>query len=34
MDNFSTADVIVVVDTGSTDNTINKLKERGAIFFL
>ena len=33
MDNVSSADVIIVADTGSTDNTINKLKERGAIVY-
>ncbi|MGH4050118.1 MAG: tetratricopeptide repeat-containing glycosyltransferase [Clostridium sp.] len=33
MDHVSNADIVVVVDTGSTDNTINKLKERGAIVY-
>jgi len=33
MDNVSEADIVIVADTGSTDNTINKLKERGAIVY-
>ena len=34
MDHVSNADVVIVVDTGSTDDTINKLKERGLLFIL
>ena len=33
MDHVSNADVVIVVDTGSTDDTINKLKERGAVVY-
>lgn len=33
MDSVSEADIVIVADTGSTDNTINKLKERGAIVY-
>ena len=33
MDHVSEADIVIVADTGSTDNTINKLKERGAIVY-
>ena len=33
MDHVSSADIVVVVDTGSTDNTISKLRERGAIVY-
>jgi len=33
MDHVNTADLVIVVDTGSTDDTINKLKERGAIVY-
>ena len=33
MDHVESADIVVVVDTGSTDNTINKLKERGAVVY-
>lgn len=31
MDSMSEADMIVVTDTGSTDRTVEKLKERGAV---
>lgn len=31
MDSMSEADKIIVLDTGSTDNTVKKLKKRGAI---
>ena len=30
MDSVSEADEIIVLDTGSTDNTVKKLKKRGA----
>lgn len=33
MDHASEADVVVVVDTGSTDRTIEKLKARGALVY-
>lgn len=33
MDAVSEADIIVVVDTGSTDQTVKKLRERGAIVY-
>ena len=33
MDSVSDADEIVVLDTGSTDNTVEKLKERGATVY-
>jgi len=33
MDHVSAADVVILVDTGSTDNTINKLKKRGALVY-
>ena len=31
MDSMSEADVVVVLDTGSQDNTVEKLQKRGAI---
>ena len=33
MDAVSEADVIIVVDTGSTDETVNKLRKRGAVVY-
>ena len=33
MDHVSEADIVIVADTGSTDNTIKKLRERGAIVY-
>lgn len=33
MDSVSEADLVVVVDTGSTDATVKKLRERGAIVY-
>ncbi len=33
MDAVSEADMIVVTDTGSTDNTVKKLRERGAVVY-
>lgn len=33
MDAVSEADLVVVTDTGSTDNTVQKLRERGAIVY-
>ncbi|MBX4262668.1 glycosyl transferase family 2 [Clostridium estertheticum] len=33
MDHVESADIVVVVDTGSTDDTVNKLKERGAVVY-
>ena len=34
MDSMSEADMIVVTDTGSTDGTVEKLRERGAIVYI
>ena len=33
MDSVSEADIVIVADTGSTDSTIKKLKERGAVVY-
>ena len=33
MDSMSEADLVVVTDTGSTDGTVEKLRERGAVVF-
>lgn len=33
MDSVKEADLVVVLDTGSTDNTVEKLKERGAVVY-
>ena len=33
MDSVSEADLVVVTDTGSTDNTVERLRERGALVF-
>lgn len=33
MDSVSEADMVIVTDTGSTDNTIEKLRQRGAIVY-
>jgi tetratricopeptide (TPR) repeat protein len=34
VDSMSEADIIVVTDTGSTDNTVQKLKDRGVITYV
>ncbi len=34
MDSMNEADIIVVTDTGSEDDTVEKLKERGAIVYV
>jgi len=34
MDSMGEADLIVVTDTGSTDNTVEKLKKRGAVVYV
>lgn len=34
MDSMDEADLVVVTDTGSTDDTVKKLKERGAIVYV
>ena len=34
MDSMAEADLIVVTDTGSTDGTVEKLRQRGAIVFV
>lgn len=34
MDSMSEADVVVVTDTGSTDGTVNKLRELGAVVYV
>lgn len=33
MDSVSEADMVIVTDTGSTDNTVKKLRERGAVVY-
>lgn len=33
MDSVNEADMVVVLDTGSADNTVKKLRERGAVVY-